>query len=188
VEPVAIWVPERTFAAADPALELGGRFAGEDRVEAIKAPLYTVTEIPPDVTPKRLVEIFAAAIQDKNYKLYTECIDPARRKGKYGSDLLMYHWEWHQHRFATLYCRVTVNEPKITVLQGFDDKDSLEGDFLTKDDKAKISKHSAPLVKWAELTTVAWDERGRQYGSPKPRHLRKVEDGRWYIVNYKQPF
>jgi hypothetical protein len=100
----------------------------------------------------------------------------------------MYHWEWHQRRFAELYCRVTVNEPEITVIQGFDDKDSLEGAFLTKEDKAKIGKHSAPLVKWAELTTVAWDERGRQYGSPKPRFLRKVEDGRWYIVNYKQPF
>ncbi|NQT85781.1 hypothetical protein HQ560_03395, partial [bacterium] len=188
VEPVAIWVPERTFAVVDPDLELGGKFAGEDRVEEIKGPLYTVKEIPPDVTPKRLVEIYAAAIQDKNYKLYTECIDPARRKGKYGSDLLMYHWEWHQHRFATLYCRVTVGEPKITTIQGFDEASSAEGDFLTKEDKEKIRKHSGPLVKAAELKTTAYDERGRQYGSPKPRFLKKIEDGRWYIMNYKQPF
>ncbi|NQT85312.1 hypothetical protein HQ560_01020 [bacterium] len=188
VEPVAIWVPDRTFAVADASLELGGTFAGEDRVEEIKGPLYTVKEIPPDVTPKRLVEIFVAAIQDKNYKLYTECIDPARRKGAYGRDMLMYHWEWHQRRFATLYCRVTVNEPKITIIQGFDDANSLERDFLTKEDRAKLKKHAMPLVKWAEMTTVAYDERGRQYGSPKPRFLKKVEDGRWYITNYKQPF
>ena len=35
---------------------------------------------------------------------------------------------------------------------------------------------------------LAYDERGRQYGSPKPRYLRRVEKGRWYITNYAQPF
>ena len=188
VEPVAIRVPERTFAVADPQLELGGKFAGEDRMEEVKGPLYTVRKIPPNVTPERLVEIFVAAIQDKNYKLYLECVDPRRTKTPKGRGLCMYHWEWHQHRFATFYCHVEANKAKIIVVQGFDADSSLEGAFLTKEDIEKIKKHAKPLIKQAHLTTVAYDERGRQYGSPKPRYLRKEEKGHWYIVNYPQPF
>ena len=188
VEPEAIYVPGHTFTVADPALELGGRFAGEDDMEAIKAPLYSVRSIPDDVTPERLVEIFAIAIQERNYALYLDCIDPDRRKTPKALSLIMYHWEWHQHRFARFYCHVTVNPATISVIQGLDEQDDLESQFLTEEDRAELRKHALPLVKRAELTTVAYDERGRQYGSPKPRLLKQTERGRWYIVNYAQPF
>ena len=81
VVPEAIWVDGLAFAVADRSAELGGRFAGEERMEQIKGPLYSVRSIPADVTPERLVEIFATAIQEKNLKLYLDCIDPKRLEG-----------------------------------------------------------------------------------------------------------
>lgn len=51
-------------------------------MEQIKGPLYSVRSIPADVTPERLVEIFATAIQEKNLKLYLDCIDPKRLEGR----------------------------------------------------------------------------------------------------------
>ncbi|MDI9388310.1 MAG: hypothetical protein QM441_03675, partial [Synergistota bacterium] len=64
VTPVAIYIPGHTFALYDPTEELGGLFAGEERMEEIKSPLYTVRRVPSDVTPERLVEIFAASIKE----------------------------------------------------------------------------------------------------------------------------
>jgi len=101
----------------------------------------------------------------------------------------MYHWEWHQHRFAEFYCHVTVGEAEVYTIKGFDpDDESVENVFLTDEDMAEISQYAEPLLKHAELKTKAYDERGRQYGSPKPRFFKKEEDGRWYIMNYAQPF
>jgi len=188
VEPEAIHVPGHTLAVADATLESGGRFAGEEKMDEIKAPLYSITSIPDDVSPERLVEIFATAIKERNYKLYLDCIDPDRRKTPKALSLIMYHWEWHQHRFAHFYCHITVNPATVSVIQGLDEDDALESEFLTDEDRDKLRKHAQPLVKRAELTTVAFDERGQQYGSPKPRQLKQTEKGRWYIVDYAQPF
>jgi hypothetical protein len=188
VEPVAIRVPGRTFALADAALPLGGAFAGEPRMEEIKSSFYTVKEVPADAAPEKVVEIFITAIKEKNYKLYLDCIEPSRRGTPKAQDLCLYHWEWHQHRFATFYCDVKVGKAATRVLKGFDEGDNIESKFLTEEDKAKIKKVSEPLVEEAELRTEAFDERGRQYGSPKPRFLKRVEKKRWYITNYPQPF
>lgn len=188
VEPVAIRVPGRTFALADPAGPEGGQFAGEAKLEEIKSTFYTVKEVPPDATPEKVMEIFIKAIKEKNYKLYLDCIDPARRGTGKALDLCMYHWEWHQHRFATFYCEVKVGKALTHVLKGFDEGDSLESKFLTEADKAKIKKTSEPLEEEAQVQTEAFDERGRQYGSPKPHVLKRVEKKRWYITNYPQPF
>ena len=189
VRPMALYVPGCTFSVADPELELGGTFAGEERMEEIKSVFYTVKKIPEAVTPQRLTEIYATAIKEKNYPLYLECIDPNRRKTKAGLSRCMYHWEWHQHRFATFYCRVDVDPASITVLEGFDTSaDSLKGRFLTDEERAKLKKVSMPLVEQALLRSRAFDERGKQYGSPKPRVLRRIEKRRWHIINYDQPF
>ena len=100
----------------------------------------------------------------------------------------MYHWDWHQIRFNEWYCLIKVGKADITVLQGFDEKSDIEARFLTEKDKAEIKKTSQPLIEQAELKTTAYDERGRQYGSPKPRFFRREEKKRWYITNYPQPF
>jgi hypothetical protein len=188
VEPQAVFLADRTFAMADPDNELGGFYAGEPEAEELKDSLYTVRSIPDDVTPERLTEIFATAIKEKNYPLYLECIDPDRRATRKALQRCLYHWEWHQHRFSEFYCHVVVGEADIYVAQGFDDSGSVEDVFLTEEDRAEIQEHAPPTIRRAELTTQAFDERGRQYGSPKPRFFKQVENGRWYITNYPQPF
>lgn len=188
VEPEAIYVPGRTFAVFKPNHKLAGGFAGEPRLEEIKSQFYTVTAIPADVTPQKLVEIFATAIKEKNYKLYLDCIDPRRRVTPKGSARIMYHWELHQKRFAKLYVHVVADKAKVRVLKGFSADDDLEGFFLTDDQKRTIRKRSGDLVEEAALFSRAYDERGLQYGSPKPHFLRRVDKKRWYIVNYPQPF
>jgi hypothetical protein len=190
VEPVAIYVPGVTFALAAPSLESGGAFAGEENLERIKAPLYSVRAVPPDASPERVVEIFAAAIKEKNLELYRECIDPRRQTGPRASSLLMYHWDWHQYRFANFYVHITVDKAKVRVLKGFDQGNRLEDFFLSSEQKEAVKKISEDLVEEATVFSKAFDERGRQYGSPKPHFLRRVggSKGRWYITNFPQPF
>jgi hypothetical protein len=190
VIPEAIYIPGATFATFIPDDERGGRFAGEERLEEIKAPMYTVRSVPEDVTPERLVEIFATAIKEKNFELFLDCIDPARKSTPTALSRIRYHWDWHQTRFAEFYCHVTVVRDKtaVTVLKGFDETASDEGFFLTEEEKAKIRERAAPLLEEALVWTKAWNDKGVQYGSEKPHFLRRHEKGRWYINTYSDPF
>ncbi len=188
VVPEAIWVDGRAFAAADRNAELGGRFAGEERMEEITGPLYSVKSIPADVTPERLVEIFATAIKEKNLKLYLDCIDPKRLQGPRARSLAMYHWDWHQVRFRDFYVHTTVEKVEKTMMKGYDAGNDLESFFLTDEQKAQVKKISEPSVERATVTTKAWDERGRQYGSPKPHELIRRGGGRWYVYDFAAQF
>ena len=188
VTPEAIWVPDITFARYQPDLKLGAQFSGEEKMEAIKSKYYTVTSIPKNVSPQRLVEIYVAAIKEKNYKLYLDCIDPRRRMTPAGSARIQYHWDLHQKRFATLYVHVDVGEPQTWTLSGFNVDDKLEGFFLSDKQKKSIEKRTGPLVEMAYLTTKAYDEKGTQYGSPKPRMMRRIDRQQWHITNFPQPF
>ncbi|MBN2235042.1 MAG: hypothetical protein JW706_07825 [Opitutales bacterium] len=191
VVPEAIYIPGCTLAQADPDIENGGTFAAEEVMEEIKGDMYTVKAIPPDVSPERLVEIFAIAIQEKNYPLYLDCIDPARLKTRTARQLAQYHWDLHQERFAGLYVAIRPDPPRIHTLRGVDlseNSDDPRITFLSSSQKEVLRLRSGPLVKEAELTTRAFDERGQQYGSPKPRYLRRIDSGQWYIDNFEQPF
>ena len=188
VTPVAIYIPGQTFAIYDQAEELGGLFAGEERMEEIKSPLYTVRYVPGDVTPERLVEIFAASIKEKNYDLFLDCIDPKRVGTRSEKSLLRYHWDLHLERFARFYVHVEADEATIEVLKGFDSGTGVEDFFLDEEQKEKIREISGELVEQATVLTRAWDENGRQYGSPKPHYLVRRDKGRWYIDNFEQPF
>lgn len=188
VQPVAIYVPGHVFAMRDSGHPEGGSFAGEEQMEAIKGPMYTVRAIPEDVTPERLVEIFSVAIKEKNYPLYLDCILPDRRKTRNAESLARYHWDLHLSRFAELYVHVTVDPAKVEVIRGYDEKGEWENYFLDEEQRATVGQISEALVEQATVLSMAWDERGRQYGSPKPHFLRRVDKGRWYIENYEQPF
>ncbi|MBM4030855.1 MAG: hypothetical protein FJ291_03620 [Planctomycetes bacterium] len=189
VEVEAIWVPGRTFAVVQPDDERGAAFAGEATMEQTKSAMYTIKEVPKDVTPERLTEIYVTAIKEKNYPLYLECIDPDRRKTPTARDLCMYHWEWHQKRFASWYCLVKVGKAETNVRQGLDtSEDNIELKFLTPEQVAELKKRAGETVLDAELATQAFDDKGKQYGSPKPRFFKKVGDGRWHITNFAQPF
>ena len=188
VAPVAIYIPGTTFAFYDPTLEAGGVFAGEERMEEIKEPLYSVRFVPRDAAPERLVEIFAASIKEKNFDLFMDCIDPDRKKTRTAQSLIRYHWDLHLERFATLYVHVTVDEARIEVIRGFASGTGVEDFFLDEKQKEKVREISGQVVEQALVASRAWDERGRQYGSPKPHFLVRKDKGRWYINNYEQPF
>lgn len=188
VEPEAIYVAGCTLAVSDPKAELGGYFSGQDQVEKVKGAMYSVTEIPADVAPERLVEIFSLAIKEKNYKLYLDCITPERRATPTAIGLCAYHWDWHQYRFATFYALVKIDKPVVRVIKGVDDSDSVETFFLNEQERQKIKAHSGQLVEEASVVSKVYDEKGKQYGSPKTFVLRRTDKGRWYIVNFAQPF
>jgi len=188
VDPKAIYVPGYTFAVANPELELGGTWAGEERAEEMKSAMYTVREIPPDVEPDRLAAIFATTIMEKNYKLFLDCIDPERRKTPTALSRINYHWDLHQQRFAKFYVKITVEKPRVWTVEGYDAENKFDGVFLTKEEREKIAATAKTLVEAAEVKSKAYDERGRQYGSPKPHFLKRVAKKRWYITDYAQPF
>jgi hypothetical protein len=188
VEPVAIYVPDKTFALYQPDLESGGVFAGEEQMEDLKGKFYTVKSIPDDATPERLMEIYAAAIKEKNYPLFLDCIDPDRKKTKTALSRIRYFWDLHQERFAKFYVHVTVEPATIDVIKGFDANSDVDSFFLDKDQQEKVKDISGALVEEASLVTKAWDERGRQYGSPKPHYLKRVDKKRWYVTDYAQQF
>ncbi|NLK19649.1 MAG: hypothetical protein GX310_07645, partial [Synergistaceae bacterium] len=188
VTPVALYIPGHTFAFYEADSEVGGNFAGEERMEEIKAPLYTVRVIPDDISPEGLVEIFAATIKEKNFDLFKECISPDRQRNKKEESLINYHWDLHLDRFATLYVHVTTEEAKIEVISGFDSGTGVEDFFLDEEQKEKIKEISGDVVEQALVFTHAWDEKGRQYGSPKPHYLKRKNKGRWYVDNFEQPF
>jgi hypothetical protein len=188
VEPVALYASDKTFARFKPELESGGSFAGEEQMEAIKGRFYTAKDIPADVSPERLVEIYATAIKEKNYPLFLACIDPQRKATNTELSRIRYFWDLHQERFARFYVHVTVEKAVIDVIKGFDSGSALDSFYLDEEQRNKVKAISGPLVEEASLTTKAWDERGRQYGSPKPHFLKRVDKKRWYITDYAQQF
>ena len=189
VEPLALYVPGHIMAVYDEKGEHTGRFVDEDQVKALKDAWYTVKDIPADVTPERLVEIFMAAIKEKNYDLYLNCIDPDRRENPIQQSLVAYHWDLHQERFHGEYIHAFVNADKtvIKVLQGYDDN-NIDSFFLDEEEQAKIKEAYGEKEEEAVVQTYAIDKNGKQLGSPVNHTLRRVGNGRWYITAYENRF
>ena len=188
VKPVALYVPDHVMAVYDAKKEASGVFIGEERVEAIKDGWYTVREIPADVTPERLMEIFMTAIKEKNYKLYEECINPERRETEAAEDLLRYHWDLHQERFHGQYIHASFEKAKITVVKGFDQGNDLINFFLDEKQKETLAKRGGEKVEEAIVESRAYDNDGKQLGSPHPHKLIRKGGGRWYVEDYAARF
>ena len=166
-------------------------FNDEEEVKKIKESWYTVKSVPEDVTPERLVEIFAQAIKEKNYDLYCDCIQPERRVNEIQQDLLLYFWDLHQERYhgEYIYAQVQKEETKISVVKGYDNSSAnLDAYFLSAEDQRKIASHYGEKVEYASVQTVAFDAHGKQLGSPVRRNLIRTNGGRWYIRDYEMRF
>lgn len=187
LKPLALYVPGHVMAVRDDAAESTGRFIGEERVAAIKDGWYTVKEVPPDVTPERLMEIFMTAIKEKNYKLYLDCIDPGRVNNDEGINV-RYHWDLHQQRFHSEYVHATFGKAKISVVKGFDDEDALENVFLDDAQKKTLKKISGEKIEEAIVESKAYDENGKQFGTPHLHKLIRRNGGRWYVEDYAPRF
>jgi len=189
VEPIALYVPGHVLAVYDENGEHSGKFIDEEKVAAMKEAWYTVKEVPADVTPERLVEIFMYAIKEKNYDLYVDCIDPARRESPVQKSLLNYHWDLHQERFHIEYIHANINADKtqIKVTKGYDDN-SVDTFFLDEEEVAKIKAAYGEKEEEAIVQTAAIDKNGKQLGTPVNHTLKRVGDGRWYISTYEVRF
>lgn len=189
IVPMALYVPGHIMAVYDENGEHVGKFIDEDQVKALKEDWYTVKEIPADVTPERLVEIFMYAIKEKNFDLYVDCIDPSRRDNPVQMDLINYHWDRHQERFHGEYIHAFVNPEKtaVRVLSGYDDN-SIDTFFLDDEEQAKIKEAYGEKEEEAIVQTYAIDKNGKQIGSPVNHALRRVGNGRWYIASYENRF
>ncbi len=188
VKPLALYVPGHVMAVYDGESESSGRYVGEEKVAAIKDGWYTVKEIPADVTPERLMEIFMTAIKEKNYPLYVDCIDPERRKSDIGDDLLRYHWDLHQERFHGEYVHAAFDKAKISVVKGFDESNQKENFFLDDKQKETLVKIGGTKIEEAVVESRAFDANGKQIGSPHPHRLIRRGGGRWYVEDYAPRF
>lgn len=188
VEPIAINISGHVTAFFDANSEQQAYYSGEDQVPSIKDSWYSVKSIPNDVTPERLAEIFMTAIKEKNFDLYVKCINPERNKSPTASELLRYHWDLHQERFANEYVHATFEAEKIQVIKGFDENNDQENFFLDDDQKDVLRKTQGELVEKVIVNSRAYDENGKQVGSPHPHELIRVGGGRWYIEDYAARF
>ena len=190
VEPIALYVPGHVLGLYDPERENSGRFLGEEEVAGIKESWYTEKSVPEDVTPEHLVEIFRQAIKEKNYDLYTDCIQPERRQNPTQESLLLYHWDLHQERFHGEYVHAEVvpDATKITVVKGYNDEKGLDSYFLSSEDQQKIAERYGDKVEYASVQTIAFDKNGKQLGSPVRRNLIRTNGGRWYVRDYEIRF
>lgn len=188
VEPVAVKVPDHVVAVYDEKADSSGRFIGEEQVAQIKDSWYTVKSIPADVKPERLMEIFMTAIKEKNYDLYLDCIDPERKKTPTALSLIKYHWDLHQERFLREYVHAVMDKAKIYTTRGFDEGNEQENFFLDDDQKDILRKTQGEQVQRAEVESRAYDQNGKQLGSPHPHFLIKRGAGRWYVSDYAARF
>ncbi|MBR5257945.1 MAG: hypothetical protein IKV51_03250, partial [Clostridia bacterium] len=165
VQPEYLYAGERVMARYDANHENSGIFVGEEDVEKIKDGWYTVKSIPDNVDPKRLMEIFATAIKEKNFELYAQCIHPDRQRSDTGKSLLRYHWDLHQERFQKEYVHAVFDEPEITVIKGFAGGDDLDDFFMSAEQKSSVSKGSGEVEEMAIVMSRAYDQNGKQRGS-----------------------
>lgn len=189
VEPVAIKVDGHVVAIYDPQKEGSGYYVGEEKVPAIKDSWYSVKSVPKDVTPERLTEIFMTAIKEKNYDLYVDCIDPERVGNPRSVELLRYHWDLHQERFHREYVHALMDKAHpIEVIKGFDENNDQENFFLDDEQKDILKKTQGELIEKVIVDSRAYDENGKQLGSPHPHELIRRGGGRWYIEDYAARF
>lgn len=186
VEPEILYLPDRVIAYHDASHENSGYFEKEEEVKGIKEAWYTVKSIPDNVTPKRLMEIFATAIKEKNYELYVDCIRPEWREQAKRGDVL-YHWDLHQRRFENQYVAVTFDDPVIEVVKGFDNTDNLANFFLDDSQRDHVTKLAGEKQEKATIYSRAFDENGRQQ-NPVPHYLVRTGNGRWYVDSYAPRF
>ncbi len=188
VEPIAVKVPGHVVAFYDKNADNSGYFVGEDEVKKIKDSWYTVKSIPNDVTPERLMEIFMTAIKEKNYELYLDCINPERKETPTAQSLIKYHWDLHQERFMREYVHATFGEAKVSVSKGFDENNEQENFFLDDEQKDILRKTQGEMVQRASVESKAFDQNGKQVGSPHAHSLVKHGSGRWYVDEYSIRF
>ncbi|MEM6392805.1 MAG: hypothetical protein AAF797_08550 [Planctomycetota bacterium] len=187
VQPHWIYVPGKVFAFADEEHEAGGTFFGEADMEQILADQYTVRAVPSDATPESLINVFVTALKERNYALYTDCIDPAEKQTPVQLEWLERKYDIFQRRLARDYVHVEVYKADpLRVVQGGEDADdqALLDEFLDEADRSREAKHALPRIEQQVLWLRLYDETGKVREMPKGVTVRRqanVENNRWFI-------
>ena len=176
------------MATFDANHDKSGSFVEEDKVAGIKEGWYTEKSVPENATPERVMEIFLAAIKEKNYELYRECINPERYKTETAESLLRYHWDLHQQRLHGEYVHATFSDTRISVVKGHDDKNDLENFFLDDAQRDHLIKMEGEKVEHATVKSQAFDANGKQVGVKNVHKLIRKGGGRWYVDDYEIRF
>ena len=82
----------------------------------------------------------------------------------------------------------TFSKEKIIVQKGFDSNDDLKNFFRTDEQKQKLKNLNEDLVEEATVESQAWAKSGRQVGQPVLHRMRRVNGGRWYVIDYAPRF
>lgn len=181
VEPEYILIPNYSLVRFVKEHKEGGIFSGEEKMEEIKQFMYSIREVPADIEPKKLAEIYITAIKERNYKLWLDCIDPERLKTPTAVSLANYHWERHLKVWNSLYVEAKVQDKiQIDVVQG-EYLSPEERKILTQEQIDKILKHSKPLIQQATVMMVLFENEGKQNRLPQKFYLRRYQEGRWYV-------
>ncbi len=183
VRPDAIYIPGVLFAQSDGSHPRGGTYSGEEQLIKLKSPHLTYKSVPKDAAAIKLVEVYATAVKEKNYKLYLECLDPDIQKTPRALERLRHLWRVNQTGFEKDFVHVEpYKEGKPQVISGEKfDADSPESLFLDEDERKAILARADDLVELVHVTLRRYDERGKQVGSPRDVILRRYKGGRWYI-------
>ena len=188
VEPEALYIDGRIVATYDANHDKSGTFVEEDKVAGIKEGWYTEKSVPQDATPERVMEIFLAAIKEKNYDLYRTCINPERYATETAESLLRYHWDLHQQRLHGEYVHAVFSDTKITIVKGHDENNDLENFFLDDSQRNHLTKMQGEKVEHATVKSQAFDENGKQVGGKNVHKLIRKGNGRWYVDDYEIRF
>ncbi len=188
VEPEALYIDGRIVATFDANHDKSGSFVEEDKVAGIKEGWYTEKTVPQDATPERVMEIFLAAIKEKNYDLFLQCINPERQATETAESLLRYHWDLHQQRLHGEYVHAEFSDTKIVVHKGHDDKNDLENFFLDDAQRDQLIRMQGEKVEHATVKSRAYDANGKQVGEKNTHRLIRKGGGRWYIDDYEVRF
>ncbi len=182
VEPVALYVPGRVFAIFDENNELGAHYVGEKDVDDIIAKGFSITAIPDDVKPGRLMEILLTAIKEKNFNLFLDCIAPEKKKGPLAIQRLRYLWDNQQELFSDYYAHAEVSKVgEVSIVQGGVTQTAVEDFFMDEETKTELAKHAEPLLEEVKVTVKVYNALGRIVARPSASTLTRRERKRWYI-------
>ncbi|MEZ6010062.1 MAG: hypothetical protein R3F05_20195 [Planctomycetota bacterium] len=178
VQPTAIYLPRTVLLLPDASRDDGARFAGEDKLTELLS--YSVTSVPDDVTPERLLEIYITALKEKNWDLHLACIDPQQHEHGPQLDHFRYTWEVQQKGIERLHAHaMPVEVGDVVVTRGFVDE-GLESFFGEEGAKPPNPSEKEERVR---VTVRLFDDQGHQTVRQRYVTLIRRGGGRWYIYS-----
>ncbi len=177
VRPTAIHIPGCVTAMLDTDSQNSARFIGEELLSQLRQ--YSVVNIPEQVEPADLIEIFIVALKEKNWDLHLECIEPSLRSHPGQIQSLKYNWDVQQKGLENYHCHAMpthVSEIKTTQGNVNQDLEDFFGDGVNRSPARAMNERVV-------VSVALFTEQGIQSVRPRYVTLERKNQGRWYIVS-----